>query len=511
MSPIDLTVIAVYMVATLVVGLAMRGKAASADDYFLGARDLPAWAVMLSIVATETSALTVISVPGIAARGDLRFLQLAFGYLLGRIVVAWWLLPGYFSGAQQTAYQRLEARFGAPTRRTLSATFLVTRFLADGVRIFAGAIPLALLTGWDVGWSIVVMGGVTLAYTFIGGLRSVVWADALQLGVYVAGGVAALVIAAQMALPGGGGFAGVSDLWARADAAGKLNLLDWSLSFSAPFTLLGGLVGGAMLSAASHGTDQIIVQRLLATRSLRDAQWALVGSGVLVIAQFALFLLLGTALWAAGQAGDGLSGDEIFPRFIVQHLPVGLAGLVMAGILAAAMSTISSSISALASSVTSDLYASWTGQRDGAHLLRVGRWFSVLWGVLLTAAALGFHVAASGRDTPVVVLALSIASVTYGALLGAYVLAGWRSRVGGRDVIVGAAVAVLVMLAVVFAARLSTWPALAALAPMGRIAFPWYVPMGTALTVLVALASAGAREVLPPGRRNEPPASAGPA
>lgn len=502
MSPIDLSVIAVYMVATLAVGLAMKGKAASADDYFLGARDLPAWAVMLSIVATETSALTVISVPGIAASGDLRFLQLAFGYLLGRIVVAWWLLPGYFSGAQQTAYQRLEARFGAPTRRTLSATFLVTRFLADGVRIFAGAIPLALLTGWDVAWSIVVMGGVTLAYTFIGGLRSVVWADALQLGVYVAGGVAALIIATQMALQGGSDLVG---LWARADAAGKLQLLDWSLSFSAPFTVLGGLVGGAMLSAASHGTDQIIVQRLLATRSLRDAQWALVGSGVLVIAQFALFLLLGTALWAAGQAGDGLSGDEIFARFIVQHLPAGLAGLVMAGILAAAMSTISSSISALASSVTSDLYASWTGQRDGAHLLRVGRWFSLLWGVLLTAAALGFHVAASGRDTPVVVLALSIASVTYGALLGAYVLAGWRGRVSGRDVIVGAAVAVAVMLAVVFAARLSTWPALAALAPLGRIAFPWYVPMGTALTVLVALASAAAREVRPFGKRYRPP------
>lgn len=493
MSPIDLTVIAIYMVATLAVGLAMKGKAASADDYFLGARDLPAWAVMLSIVATETSALTVISVPGIAARGDLRFLQLAFGYLLGRIVVAWWLLPGYFSGAQQTAYQRLEARFGAPTRRTLSATFLVTRFLADGVRIFAGAIPLALLTGWDVGWSIVVMGGVTLAYTFVGGLRSVVWADALQLGVYVAGGVAALVIATRMALQGGGD---LGSLLAQAADAGKLQLLDWSLSFSVPFTVLGGLVGGAMLSAASHGTDQIIVQRLLATRSLRDAQWALVGSGVLVIAQFALFLLLGTALWAAGQAGSGLSGDEIFPRFIVQHLPVGLAGLVMAGILAAAMSTISSSISALASSVTSDLYASWTGHRDGPHLLRVGRWFSLLWGVLLTAAALGFHVAASGRDTPVVVLALSIASVTYGALLGAYVLAGWRGRVAGVDVIRGAAVAVAVMLVVVFAARLSTWPALALLAPVGRLAFPWYVPMGTALTVAVALFSAALRRRL---------------
>ncbi len=490
MSPIDLTVIAVYMAATLAFGLAMKGQARSVDDYFLGARDLPAWAVMLSIVATETSALTVISVPGIAARGDLRFLQLSFGYLLGRIVVAWWLLPGYFSGAQQTAYQRLEARFGAPTRRLLSATFLVTRFLADGVRIFAGAIPLALLTGWDVGGSIVVMGGVTLAYTFIGGLRSVVWADALQLGVYVAGGVAALVIATQMALQGG---ADLSGLLAQAAEAGKLRLLDWSLSFSVPFTVMGGLIGGAMLSAASHGTDQIIVQRLLATRSLRDARWALVGSGVLVIAQFALFLLLGTALWAAGQAGEGLTGDEIFPRFIVHHLPVGLAGLVMAGILAAAMSTISSSISALASSVTNDLYASWMGHRDGPHLLRVGRWFSLLWGVLLTAAALGFHAAASGRDTPVVVLALSIASVTYGALLGAYVLAGWRGSVRGVDVIRGAAVAVVVMLVVVFAARLATWPALAMLAPVGRIAFPWYVPMGTALTVAVAWLSAALR------------------
>lgn len=508
MSSIDLAVIALYMGATLALGLALRGRAATADDYFLGARKLPAWAVMLSIVATETSALTVISVPGIAARGDLRFLQLAFGYLLGRIVVAWWLLPGYFSGAQQTAYQRLEQRFGAPTRRALSATFLATRFLADGVRIFAGAIPLALLTGWDVGWSIVVMGAVTLAYTFVGGLRSVVWADALQLGVYVAGGLVALFIAGQMAVQGGHDLAG---LWARAEAAGKLQVLDWSLSFGAPFTLFGGLIGGAMLSAASHGTDQIIVQRLLATRSLRSARWALVGSGVLVIAQFALFLLLGTALWAAGQAPQGLAGDEVFSRFIVQHLPVGVAGLLMAGILAAAMSTISSSISALASSVTNDLYASWKGCQDGPHLLRMGRWFSLMWGLLLTAAALGFHLAASGRNTPVVVLALSIASVTYGALLGAYVLAGWRGRVQGRDVIAGAAVAVLLMLVVVFAARLSAWPALGGLAPLGRLAFPWYVPLGTVLTVLAAWVSAAAREVLPPRGRGGRSGRSGPA
>jgi SSS family solute:Na+ symporter len=197
MTPLDLTVIALYMAATLGVGLwfARRSaKSTTADDYFLGARDLPAGAVMLSIVATETSALTVISVPGIAAKGDWTFLQLAFGYLIGRVGVAIWLLPGYFSGRHQTAYQRLEARFGPATRRMLSSVFLVTRFLADGVRIFAGALPLAVVTGWDVATSIVVMGLVTLLYTLFGGLKAVVWADALQLVVYVAGGMAALVI-----------------------------------------------------------------------------------------------------------------------------------------------------------------------------------------------------------------------------------------------------------------------------------------------------------------------------
>ncbi len=507
MHPIDLTVIALYLACTLGLGwwlsrgAGQAGKGGTVDGYFLGARNLPAGVVMLSIVATETSAITVISLPGIAARGDLGFLQLALGYVVGRIAVAWWLLPGYFTGQQQTAYERLQARFGVQTRQLLSATFLVTRFLADGVRVFAGAIPLALLTGWDIGWSIVLMGVVTLAYTFTGGLKAVVWADALQLLVYVAGGAAALWLALQMAAATGDG--GLAAVWARAAEAGKLQVFDTQWSFTAPYTLLGALLGGAMLSAASHGTDQIIVQRLLATRSLRAAQWALVGSGVLVAAQFALFLGLGTALWAAGQAPEGLPGDQVFARFIVQHLPVGLAGLMMAGILAAAMSTLSSSISALASSLTNDLYASLTGRHDSRHLLRVGRAFSVLWGVLLTAAALGFHLAASGRDAPLVVLALSIASVTYGALLGTYVLAGsgQAARAGqaargvqGRDVITGAVLAVGTMLVVVFAARLAVAvPALAWLQPLGQLAFPWYVPLGTALTVVVAWCSRWAR------------------
>lgn len=486
MSGPDLAVVVVYFALTLGIGLWATRRQATAGDYFLGARSLPAWAVLFSIVATETSALTVISVPGIGARGDLTFLQLAFGYLIGRIGVAAWLLPGYFHGSQETAYQRLESRFGAAPRRVVSVVFLVTRFLGDGVRIFAGAIPLALVTGWSIPTAILAMGVVTLVYTWFGGLKAVVWADVVQLAVYVAGGVAALIVAWKLA--GGAGPA-----LALAGRAGKLHLLDWHLNFTTTYTLAGGIVGGALLSAASHGTDHLIVQRLLATRSLRDAQRAIIGSGVVVILQFLLFLLVGSAIWAAGLAPASLGADQIFPAFVIRHLPAGLAGLVIAGILAAAMSTISSSINALASSVTHDLYASWTGRTDPRHLLRVGRWFSALWGTGLVAAALFFYAWASGADTPVVVLALSIASITYGALLGTYILAGRWSRAEGPDVITAVVVTVAVMLVVVFARSLATQPGLGWLAPLGRLAWPWYVPLGTLVAVGTGLASAAAR------------------
>jgi SSS family transporter len=478
MRAIDLAVILAYFLFTLGLGLWVTRSQRTAGDYFLGARNLPAWTVLLSIVATETSALTVISIPGVGARGDLTFLQLTFGYLVGRFFVARWLLPGYFTGQQETAYARLESRFGPGTRRMISACFLLTRFLGDGVRIFAGAIPLALVTGWSIPGSILAMGLVTLAYTYLGGLKAVVWADVLQLLVYVAGGIAALLIASELA----GGF---GQTLSEAAQAGKLRVVNPVLSFSATYTLLGGMLGGALLSAASHGTDHLIVQRLLATRSLKDARWALVGSGVVVIGQFLLFLMVGIAIWAAGFAPESIPGDQVFPRFIVEHLPAGLAGLVVAGILAAAMSTISSSINALASSMTHDFYASITGRREPDHLLKVGRIFSAVWGVGLVGGALGFYVYASGTDTPVVVLALSIASVTYGALLGTYILAGRWPRAAGRDVVVATVVTLIAMLIVVFARPLSAQPGLAWLAPVGRLAWPWYVPLGTAITLLV--------------------------
>jgi SSS family transporter len=473
---LDLVVVALYFVFTLGVGLWVARHQRSASDYFLGARDLPAWAILLSIVATETSALTVISVPGIGARGDLTFLQLTLGYLIGRIAVAVWLLPGYFRGDQETAYARLEHRFGVGTRRLTSTIFLFSRFLGDAVRVFASAIPLALVTGWSIPTSIVVMGVVTMIYTWLGGFKAVVWTDVLQLSVYLTGGLGALFVAWHLA-------GGPVEALSLAGAEGRLRLVDPAISFTRTYTLLGGVVGGALLSAASHGTDHLIVQRLLATRSLADARVALIGSGLMVMFQFTLFLLVGVAIWAAGFAPDNLPGDQLFPRFVVDHLPAGLAGLVIAGILAAAMGTHSSAINSLASSATHDLYSSYTGRTDPVHLLRVGRLFSAVWAIGLIFGALYFHYAAQGSDTPVVVLALSIASITYGPLLGTYLLAGQWPRARGRDVVGAVAVTVCVMLVVIFARRLSAASGLQWLEPVGRLAWPWYVPLGTSLAL----------------------------
>lgn len=440
----------------------------TAGDYFLGARDLPAWAILLSIVATETSALTVISVPAIAARGNLTFLQLPIGYLIGRLAVAAWLLPGYFRGEQETAYARLEHRFGTATRRVASGIFLITRALADGVRVYAGAIPLAVLAAWNVPLAIVVMSLVTLVYTWHGGLKAVVWVDVVQLIVYVAGGAVALWIAAGLA-------GGIGPTLSSASAAGKLKVIDPTVNFTTTYTLLGGLIGGAMLSAASHGTDHLIVQRLLASRGLRAARIALIGSGVVVLVQFTLFLFIGIAIWAAGLAPTDIPADQIFPRFVVEHFPHGLAGLIVAAILAASMATHSSAISALASSVTHDFYAGWTGRTDPDHLFRVGRAWSLVWGVLITLVALAFNAIAGGGQTPVVVFALSIASITYGALLGAYLLAGGPAWVSGRSVITGIGVAVGVMLWIFLTSQ--------------KLAWPWYVPLGSTITVLTGLIS----------------------
>ncbi len=435
---------------------------------------MPWVAVMLSIVATETSALTVISIPGIGARSNLTFLQVAFGYLVGRIGVSLWLLPGYFRGEQETAYKRLETRFGAQTRRLASAVFMMVRALGDSVRVFASAIPLAIVTGWSIPTSVVVVCLVTLVYTWAGGIRAVVWVDVMQLFLYTLAGIVTVFIAVRL----GGGDLGLAFDSAR--EAGRLQTFDWSLSFTTPYTLIGGIVGGALLSAASHGTDHLIVQRILTVRNLTNARKALIGSGVLVIAQFALFLLVGVLIWAAGADDGSLQSDRIFPQFIVDHLPVGLAGLVIAGVLAAAMSTVSSSLNSLASATTHDFYAAITGRRDPRHLLKVGRWATLAWAVVLMGGALAFR----SQDTPVVVLALSVASIAYGGLLGTFIMAELMPRSGGRDAITAILVATAAMLVVVLIKP----------GPFENLAWPWYVPLGTAITLAVGFLSSSVRE-----------------
>jgi len=454
-------------------GLLLAGRQRDASDYFLGHRGLPWWALMFSIVATETSAVTVISVPGLAARGDLTFLQVAFGYLVGRIGVAALLLPGYFEGTQDTAYQRLERRFGRTARRTASGVFLLTRALADCVRVFATAIPLAIITRWNLAAGILAIGIVTLIYTWVGGLRAVVWVDVIQLGVYLLGGVATLIVATQLA--GGPG------AFARAWDQGKLATLDFRASFTVLYTFWGGLVGGALLTGASHGTDHLIVQRLLAARGLRDAQRALIGSGMFIIVQFALFLLVGTSLWLAGADRAGMRSDAIYPTFVITQLPGGLAGLVVAGILAAAMSSHASAVNSLASASTLDFYAPLTGRQDPAHLLRIGRWFTLVWTAVLVAGAMAFR----NQNTPVVQLALSIASVTYGSLLGTYVLGGLWPRARQIDVMIAIVVSALCMMPIVLGAVVPHFP----LRWLPGLAWPWYVPLGTAVTVAVGMLS----------------------
>lgn len=487
-SALDAIVLIVYLVGTTALGVWLGRGQKDAKDYFVAGQTIPWWAVLFSVVATETSALTFISIPGLAYLTDLSFLQIAMGYLLGRIVIAYTLLPKYYEGELVTAYALLERRFGTATRRFASVVFMGTRAFGDSVRIFATAIPIALIIGPAVPeqyvrpLSILILGFFTLIYTYHGGMRAVVWTDVVQTGVYALGGVAALYLIGQ-GVPGGW-----SEIWSSAGAEGKLRVFDFYAGFDRPHTVMAGLIGGAFLSMASHGADQLIVQRLMASSSIREARMALIGSGIAVIMQFALFLVIGVGLWAFYSGATFASPDEIFPRFIVEVMPVGLTGLVVAAILAAAMSTVSGSLNSLSAATTHDLFLPLTGRSaDDPRTLMTGKIFTVFWAVILLGGAMLYR----AEGTPVVTVALSIASFTYGGLLGAFFLGMLWSRARQKDVIIGMVVGILAMTLVVFATPLAgAFPGMAGfLAPLGRIAWPWYVLIGTTITVTVGIVS----------------------
>lgn len=469
MQTVDIVVIIVYLLCSAWLGLKLSGRQRDVKDYFIGNRELPWWAVCLSVVATETSALTVISVPGVAYLGDVTFLQVAVGYLIGRVVVAYLLLPRYYRGEMTTAYAYLGLRFGRGMQATASVTFLFTRLLADGVRLFAAAIPMKIILdsiGLESSYFtiVAVMGVVTILYTLVGGIRAVVWVDVLQMGLYCVGGVAALVVISTSL---------DVNFLAVAAEEGKTRFLDFTSNpISSPYATVTAVVGGALLSTASHGADQLIVQRLLGCRTLRDAQKAVIVSGVVVFLQFALFLTVGLALYSyferatVEQLGMGTS-DELFPVFIAEGLPTGLSGLLLAGIMAAAMSTLSSSLSALSSSTMADLYQKFSRRRlEDGQALRMSRLFTLGWGLVFIGAAAMF----TGTDNPVIELGLSVASITYGGLLGAFFLGLWVRRARQTDAAISFAVAVATM----------AW---LFLFEPELVGFTWYTAIGSAITL----------------------------
>ena len=322
-TALDAIVLIAYLAGTTALGLWVGRRQRDAKDYFVADRAIPWWAVMFSIVASETSALTFISTPGLsygnaAGFGDLGFLQVVAGYILGRIAVAAVLLPRYFQGNLVTAYALLETRFGLTTRRFTSIVFMVTRALADSVRVFATAIPVALIISPSVSnkayvmpMAVLLLGLLTVIYTYKGGMKAVVWTELVQAGIYLSGGAAALIILGSL-VPGGW-----SAIWSGASAVGKTRAIDFAFTLSNPHTVWAGLIGGAFLAMASHGTDQLIVQRLMSSRTLKDAQRAIIGSGIVVFFQFFLFLLIGLGLWAFYHGRAFVATDQIFPTFIL--------------------------------------------------------------------------------------------------------------------------------------------------------------------------------------------------
>jgi SSS family transporter len=477
LAALDVAIVVGYLLGTVALGAWFGRRQRTLGTYFVGDRDVPWWLILVSIVATETSTVTFLSVPGVAFNrdgGNLTFLQLAFGYIVGRALVAWLLLPQYLRGDLLSAYQVLQQRFNRTVQRTASGLFLVTRAIADGLRLYLAALLLQQFTGWDGRVAVLAIGTATILYTYLGGMRAVIWTDLIQFVIYLLGAAVAGAYMLRL-LPGG-----ALEFVTVGQQAGKFTLLNLSTDPAQPYTLWAGLVGGAFFSMASHGADQMMVQRYLCSRSLAQARTALVLSGAVVLAQFLLFLVLGTGLYALWQGGvlpvaEAIRNDEVFGVFIVGFLPKGFVGLLLAAVLAAAMSTLSASLNSAASASVADFYQPLWPARTQTHYLAVSRLMTVLWGVARVGVALVALDVRSGRS--VVDQVLKVAGFTTGMVLGLFVLGSLRRPVRSDAALAG--------LVAGFAAVSAVW--LPSLWDRDALAWPWYAPVGTIITVAVAL------------------------
>ena len=462
LSQLDFAIVALYLAGITLFGLRFRKKQRSLRDYFLAGRDIPWWAIALSIVAAETSTLTIISIPGLAYDTNFTFLQVVMGYVVGRIVISLLLLPHYFRGDLYTAYELIERRFGRGLRSLTAGLFLLTRAAAEGVRVYAVSIVVSIALGTGEVASIAIITLLTLIYTFEGGLAAVIWTDVVQTVIYVGGTLVGIATMLHL-VPGGW-----PAIHAAAASAGKLQVFDFRGSLWIPYTFWAGLIGGSFFTVASHGTDQLIVQRLLAARGQKQSATALVSSGIAILFQFALFLTVGILLWAYYRVPSAMFGkaDRIYPTFIVTHLPRGISGLLIAAILAAAMSNLSAALNSLSSSAILDFYVRLRPGTDERTRMRLSRLATVAWAcVLFGLAVIALHKA--GR---VVEVGLQIASVAYGALLGAFLLGVLTRRANQRGAMVGMVCG--------FATELYLWH-------RTQVPWTWWVLIGTVVTFLV--------------------------
>ncbi|MEE2877095.1 MAG: sodium:solute symporter [Candidatus Neomarinimicrobiota bacterium] len=456
MQTVDFIVLFGYLTVVSGVALWAGRKQTTARSFFLAEQNLPWWMIMLSVVATETSVLTFLSIPGVAYGGDFGFLQLAIGYVIGRWLVAHYLLPLYFEQGLESTYEFLRNRWGESVQRTGSLVFQLTRILADGVRLFMTAIPLALITGWSYPMSIAVIAGFTLIYTILGGIRSVVWADSIQFIIYLLGG------AITMGVLGGLVDGGWSVILATAYAEKKLVLFHGGELVSEPYHFITAVVGGMFLSLASHGTDHLMVQRLMAAKNAAASRKALIGSGFMALFQFAIFLIIGAGIWVY-YGGKEMNSNEVFSSFIIDSLPAGVKGLIVAAIFSAAMSSLSSSINALASSTMSDWVKTLAPSR---YTLANSRLLSLVWTIVLAGGASLF----TSTEGPLVEIGLAIVSFTYGGLLGFFLLGRMTTLFSASAVMAGFFSSIVIMIAIV---RLTP------------VAWPWYTCIG--LTVMVTV------------------------
>jgi SSS family transporter len=464
---IDLGILAVYLVGVVLLGLWIGRKSDSVSDFVVGGRSRPWWLILFSIVATETSTVTFLSIPGFAYSRDMTWLQIPLGFLLGRFVVVFLLLPQYFKGSFYTAYDVLHQRFGGAAQRAASAMFIITRSLADGLRLFLSAIVLQEMSGIPLHWAVVAMGVATIIYTFFGGIRAVLVTDLVQFVIYIGGALVALILILQR-LPGGW-----EQLIAVGDAAGKLRVFDLSFDWSQPYGLWAGLIGGLFITLGSHGVDQMMVQRYLCARNLRDAQRALWVGGFVVVAQFALFLLIGVGLFVFYQVFPPdfafERADRVFARFILDEVPVGLLGVLLGAIFAAAMSTLSSSLNSCATAAANDFYFSGTGSETSASTqLRAVRILTVVFGLI----QIGVGIAGQWVKASVVSSVLGIAAFTTGIVLGVFFLGIFAHRVGERAALAGLVIGLSAMSLIFFTTKL---------------AWPWFALVGSALTFVAGL------------------------